>query len=49
MSKKEEENEMNIRVFNINQRKMDKRSSDPRDINRESKCDADKRSKNLTH
>ena len=48
LSKRVEENEKNIRVFNINQRTIDNRSSDPHDRNREAKCDADNPSRDLT-
>ena len=48
LSKIEERKETNIRVFNINQKTIEKRSSDPHDRNREAKCDADKPSRDLT-
>ena len=47
-SKRVEVKETNIRVFNINQKTIEKRSSDPHDRNREAKCYADKPSRDLT-
>ena len=48
LSKRVEVKETNIGMFNINQRAINNRSSDPRDRNREAKCDSDKPSRDLT-